>query len=353
MLDGRATMVGAGVSHEANGFAEIYAYGGLGEGDVVHLHDGPGNDEFVVTAKYGGIYLDDYEVHTRYFDEVYGHGEGEGFDTAKFYDGAGDDTITSGPDSVVMTGPYQGVPYHRQADSFDRVYAWATGGGYDVAHMNDGPGRDEFLSTSMEGLMFGEEGWHHRVKWFEEMHAYSDNFDPQYDRARLYDGPNDDIFTANPTTAVMSGTRFDGVTYSVEAHSWDAAHAYAWSRGNDTVYLTGSSTADTYYGTRLDGAMWDVAGTFWIRGKWFENYHGDAAGGTGDEATLVDSAFDDLLEADADWAQLSGITLDFAHRVAGFDHVSVEGGDDDGDTKQVASPLDYLLMIDNDAWNGP
>ena len=208
--------------------------------------------------------------------------------------------------------------------------------------MYDGPNEDLFVATTIDGIWFGSD-FFQRVKWYEEIHAYSDNFDGPWDYAKMYDGPNDDTFTADSLSGALSGTRFNGDPYFVQAHTFDAVHAFCWAGGYDVAHLYDSIRDDTYYGSPTEGAMWDDIDSYWIRAKYFEEVNGHAGSGGYDQALLHDSALVDLLEADDNWAQLSSTAAGYAHWVADFAYVKAHGSSNPGDTEEVA---DILFTLD-------
>jgi hypothetical protein len=307
--------------------------------------------------------------------------------------------LTSSPALAELLGTYRGAAFVRQAESFDELFAYATGGGRDVWHASDGSGADLFVATPYDAVWYGD-GFLHGTRFFEEVHAY-DTASGDRDEVRLYDGPNDDTFTVDPDVGTLAGTRLDGATYSIETHDADALRAFATRGGRDEAHFTGSSADNIYYGTPAVAIAWDGPRSYWARADFFEQYYGYANGGgydlallyggTGsddyygspteaifsspagwrhhlrdyeevevhavaggtDEAVLVDSAWADFFTAQENWGKLYGTMLQYMHKVIDFGHVTVDdsgGSDTDGDTKRVVDPLSYVLQIDGATW---
>jgi hypothetical protein len=160
------------------------------------------------------------------------------------------------------------------------------------------------------------------------------------DRAYLYDTKGDDVFTADPTTAVVVGTK-----YRAAANNVERVYAYATAGGTDTAVLTGSAGDDSFIATPADARMIGTGYYNFVRG--FDTVQGVAAAGGEDRAYLYDSAGDDTLAADPATARLSGRGFDLvASGFARVDAYATSGGYDRaalagsaGDDRYYADPL--------------
>ena len=74
----------------------------------------------------------------------------------------------------------------------------------------------------------------------------------------------------------------------------------------------------------------------------FDSVSAYASQGEDDRAELFDSALDDLLEADGDWARLSNTDLGFANLAVAFDVVEATSSND-GDQMDVDPSVRFLV----------
>ena len=186
-----------------------------GEGDDTISVYGTADDE---TAK---LYPDwfqivrpgpvEYDVDILSVESVTVIGNG-GNDIAKLYDSAGDDTFEARSDPGELFGHAElsGSGFHNTVVEFPWVYAYANnttggGGGDDKAHLYDTPGDDIFKSLTTHGVLYDANPatFAKQAKYFEEVHAFADDYTDDEDVARIYDSDGDDLFIADPTEATM------------------------------------------------------------------------------------------------------------------------------------------------------
>jgi hypothetical protein len=101
-------------------------------------------------------------------------------------DSKGDDTFVATPDEATLSGG----GFNNQASAFRSVYAWASAGGNDQAHLVGSGGDDTFAGRIDSSRMSGA-GYFIEANLFDQVHAYGAG---GYDRACLYDSPGNDAF---------------------------------------------------------------------------------------------------------------------------------------------------------------
>jgi len=116
------------------------------------------------------------------------------------------------------------------------------------------------------------------------------------------------------------------------------------SEGSDTALLTGSAAEDDVAELHpLTGTLTSAEGVspgYQVEVVNAENIVADGGGGQ-DEARLHDSALDDLLEADHDFARLAGYY--FANEARQFDEVTAISTSGGHDTKDIEETIEFLL----------
>jgi hypothetical protein len=211
----------AGFNNRVESFEEVYAYSSTGT-DGAELYDSPGDDEFVATPTYAGLFGDGFSVHVESFGLVHAHAVSGGNDTAKLYDSPEDDTFTGSPveASLSRTGFFSNVAHYFEAV---HVYSNPEVSDYDVAELHDSFIREqgqppvdvevEFYGHPTESAMYGDvpdsynDRFFNRVKYFEEVHAHATIGGG--DEANLWDSDAVDLLEVEGDWARLSNASLD------------------------------------------------------------------------------------------------------------------------------------------------
>ena len=188
----------------------------------------------------------------------------------------------------------------------------ATAGGHDRAYLHDSSSNDTFYADPTEASLYNPTyrssspslgqvftGFYNRAKFFEEVYGYS--VAGGRDTARLFGSDQDDVFTSDPTKAVLA----------------NAAYQESYTHG------------------------------FSNEARSFERVYANAGEGD-DAATLLDAANEvDLLTAQGISARLSCQALDLIYEAAGFDRVQATSRTS-GDKKSVSKtdPPQFFLDLE-------
>jgi hypothetical protein len=151
---------------------------------------------------------------------------GEGLDTARMYDSAGDDLLVTHPDSSTLSGS----GFSNSVTGFQRVYAYATAGGNDTARMHDSADSDQFYGRADFSLLRGSD-FYNVASGFDRVLAYS-NTGAGSDTAWLYDSEGNDRLDFHADHSVLRGVGF----YN-EASGFDRVYAFATRGGNDQAWI--------------------------------------------------------------------------------------------------------------------
>ena len=143
---------GAGYYYRVEGSVPVNVYASGNANDTCKFYDSSGADTFTASPGLASMSGPGYATRTAHgFTKEFGYGSfvygqtGQG-DTAKLYDGPGNDTWTAYGhwNYSEMSGP--GYYIHTQGFEMQRAYATAGGTG-DVAHLKDTPEHDVFWAT--------------------------------------------------------------------------------------------------------------------------------------------------------------------------------------------------------------
>ncbi len=197
-----------------------------------------------------------------------------GMDTIILHDSPGDETLVIGPGQLTVTGP----DFTVAGGGFERLFAYARAGGHDTVQMNGSAGSDQFWATPLGAKMVGE-GFFHRVKSFDVVHAYSGG---DGDVALLRDSQRDDEFLGSATVAQLRGVLGD---FDVIAERFDRVFALSTAGGHDTARLSRSSDADVYVETLHQARFTGEGFDFTLRR--FEEVQVQAAAGSTTDFTSL------------------------------------------------------------------
>ncbi len=229
---GSSKLTGPGFEHVVTDFSFVHAYGKSGGTDSAVIN-GPeeGRVKFKADAseQWSKMYGAQFFARTKFFElvEAYHHGE-QGL--ARFFDGEGDDNFVGGMDLSQMSGP----DYRVTAHGFTQVIASAKSGGNNAAQLLDTAGNDEVRFRVHKTQIYDSdtEGQLYRltVRAFDSVHASSSM--GGYDKAKLHDGSQDDVFEAAESTARLKTRKGNGVEVLSEAIGFDFVKVCS-SEGND------------------------------------------------------------------------------------------------------------------------
>ncbi len=323
-------LLGPGFYNRVTGFDSVNAYATAGSagspGDRSNFYDSVGNDTFTGRPTNSTLTGTGYSIYAESFDKVFafataGDAGGVG-DRAYLYDSAGNDLFSGRPTYGVLSG----TGFYNHAENFDKVYAYSTagdaGGVGDRANLYDSTGNDTFNGQPTYGSLMGT-GFYNYAENFDKIFAYATAGDAGGvgDRAYMYDSTGNDTFTGRPTFSVLAGTGF----YNY-AGSFDKVYAYA-NAGDaggvrDRAYLFDSVGNDTFtgrptYSTLAGTGYYNYAGSF---DKVYGYATAGDAGGVGDRANLYDSAGNDTFIGRPTYGILSGVN--FYNYAGSFDKVS-------------------------------
>jgi subtilisin family serine protease len=291
---GSVELAGAGFQVTATNVQNVTVYGGGGS-DFAEFFDSAGDDVFVATPDAAKLRGTDFQgtgfyVRAASFDRVVAYSTAGGSDVAYLYGSSGNDRFSASPDYAKMVGN----GFSNWAGHFECVIARGNGGA-DVAYLYDSAGNDVLKATPTATKLFGP-GYYIRAEQFRSVMAQATA--GGVDTAYLYDSAGDDIFVATPGTAKLYGTDF-----YVRAVSFDRVFAYSIAGGTDVAYLHGSSgndclVASPYYARMHGNGFHNLA-------KHFE-YVFAYGNGRADVAYLFDSAGNDVLKATPTTTRLFG-----------------------------------------------
>ena len=167
-----------------------------------------------------------------------------------------------------------------------------------------------------------------------------------YDVASLYDTKYQEVFEASPTMGRLYGDKM-----YLQARGFDEVHAYS-RLGGDVAQFQDSAGDDLFVG-KADDEICKLSGDgFFLRAKFFDEVYAESTAGGNDSAILGDSAEDDLLVAQDDWARLSSIGggLEYLYEVKGFDPIEAKSTNGGTDTAHVDPGINFDLDTPGN-WN--
>lgn len=227
-------LAGTPFSLTASGFARLQALAIAGGNDQAVLQGTAASGETV--SLYPGYGILSGPGYSNRVDgaQVIAAYSGGGNDTAFFYDSPGDDQFVAEPGQATMSNSQ--TPFQNTAYGFRNVVALAIRGGNDSAVLKDNPAAADSF-TSRHGLyaeLTDGTTYRTRVEKFESVLAQSRGGS---DSARMFDAQGQQVFTADPASAELSGggflTRVEGFRFAM---------AYAVSGGNDRAELRDSAS---------------------------------------------------------------------------------------------------------------
>ncbi len=319
---------------------QAYATGGGGE-DTAVLHDSDGDDTFYAASTEGVLFGDEFYFRAKGFEHVRAISDSGGQDIARFYDSPADDTFEASSIEARMSGTPDTGSYDNVAEFFPDVQAYSRNNvdsSVDNATLLGSTGDDLFLGAmgwESFGRMTGE-GYFTQVEGFGVTVGSGELGGT--DHAKIWDSIDDDILLLSEETLTLMGN-----SVAINADYFDRVDIYASRSGRDTATLNGTPADEIFYGSPHESSLRRPG--FYVRVVDFEEVYTSGGGGN-DEGLLDDSAGDDRLTAEADWAQLADAALtDYLLKVTGFDQVTARRSDGD-DTKDIVGDLAFTLLYE-------
>lgn len=273
---------GPGFEHQLMGPAIIHAYSRNGGRDSAVLNDSPGDDQATLLPGQTVVRGSGFYNRAKLFATMTVVSASGGFDSALVTGSSRDDYLRGTLNGIQMTTPGGDLSV-----SGYRLVVAKSGGGNDVAEIEDSPGNDVFVSFPGDATLFNDTATV-RLQKFRYVHAYA-----RYggdDLAHFYDSPGDDRFTARPDWAAMTTP-----TDYARVKFFEIVHAYAREGGNDSAWLYDSPgddllTVRPYY-SRLSGPNSEN------RVETFDRVYAVAGSGGMDRAEFYSSRGGDTLSA--------------------------------------------------------
>jgi microcystin-dependent protein/subtilisin-like proprotein convertase family protein len=312
----------------AVGFRYVHA-ASSGGGDVAKLYDDPTTqDRFRATPNDGALYNHDFYNRAIGFRYVHAASTG-GDDVAQLYDDpATQDRFVASPEE----GALYNHTFYNRAVGFRYVHAASTGGD-DVAKLtDDATTQDRFRATPEEGVLYNHD-FYNRALGFRYVHAGSSGGD---DVAKLTDNPDTrDTFRATPDEGVLYNH-----TFYNRAVGFRYVHAGSSGGGDMARLYDNPGTEDVFEATPEEGTLYNHA--FFNRAVGFRNVVAHSSADGQDRAYLYDSALEDYLQAEGDWARLANDAAGFANWAVSFSSVEATLSSAD-DKEEVENAVDFLI----------
>ena len=283
----------------ATGFRSTIGYATSSGIDVANLQDSPDSkDTFIANSAWAKLYNSatfyeavvgfEQTIATASAVTVTSVGDATstaaGFpDKAKLYDGAGNDVFDAAPNEGTLK--FNGNPNHFiRAVGFRSVIGYGTGGGINTANLQDSANKkDTFTAYPTWGKLEDGATHHEAAIGFDQLTATASAGAGFADKAKLYDGPDDDVFDATPAEGTL---KFDGnPNHFVQAAGFHSVINFAKSGGIDTANLHDSpASKDTSTPYPTYGSLYDRA-TYYLAALGQE-VNATATPGDGDVANL-------------------------------------------------------------------
>ncbi len=217
---------GPGYSHEIHGFRIAHAYGLNGGHDRATIYDTMQDDKFKGKDDISLLRGGSFYFRAKGFEEVESTALYGGNDLAVLYGTAGDDLLTSSYESTRMAGG--GVT--RTVSGFTQVLAHAAGG-YDVARLQDSPGRDEFRGRSHKVTFrsLDDDLLNVTARAFDAVYAEA-SFGGA-DIAKLHDTAGDDYLSGTGNVGRLSTVGGGSLDLLYEATAFETVKVY-WTTGS-------------------------------------------------------------------------------------------------------------------------
>ncbi|MCA9052615.1 MAG: hypothetical protein KDA75_02205, partial [Planctomycetaceae bacterium] len=223
---------------------EVIILDGQGGNDTVTLNDTAGDDKFFARPTSGFMIDTAGQFETDAFGFQMTGAFTTGNDLAKFFDSAGNDTLTANPTIATI----QGTGFLHTAQNFDVLVAQSRRGS-DVAHAFGTTGNDAF--TGRAGIaVLSSTGFNYQLDGYATINA--DGLGGT-DLVRFLGGPGNDSLTANPTSATFLTGGF-----TLNTTSFERLIGIAGTGTNDVAILNDSAGNDIFAGTIGTG---ELAGT--------------------------------------------------------------------------------------------
>ena len=116
-----------------------------------------------------------------------------------------------------------GGQFSVNVEGFDRLLAYSTNGGSDMANLNDSPGDDTMRARSHKALFWGP-GFDMTLRGWEDVVAHSEN--GGYDQAKLHDTLGDDVVLSGDDWASLSTLAGGELDLLYAAYGFDVVKAY-------------------------------------------------------------------------------------------------------------------------------
>ena len=221
------------------GFQSVYAYATLGDGDEATLRGSEsGRDRFYGYADHSVLTESarSFQFYASGFDSVVAESTSTAASSAYLYDSSGNDRLTATTDSATFDRAESWSD--TTVSGFERLYAYATGGGDDSADLtgNAAGGNRYRAYPTYATLSDATSSFYQYVRSFDSAMATGSQTDPSADRAYLYDSSGDDVFTA----ILLDDDEYQGAVLADTAGTYENAIAYF-----DLVYARSSDSGTT------------------------------------------------------------------------------------------------------------
>lgn len=187
------------------------------------------DDTVEVLANEVELRSDNYTVRVRQSETVRVFG-GQGSNTARIVDSAGDDELYLHPTNANFVNSNGDVFILQE---MERVEAFAQNGGRDFVRFFDSMADDSFVAKPRFAYMIGDGFWNY-AKGFERVDAVSRS--GGRDSARLYDSVGDDVLVARPDEVVLDTGRV-----VMSTRDYFTTRAIADAGGNDLATFHGQT----------------------------------------------------------------------------------------------------------------
>ena len=199
----QVSLVGAGFSHQANGFFESQLYARNGGYDTLSLTDSAGKDKAKVEeGDIVKLYSPTYYTRGKFFEETLITSTG-GKDTLVAWDTHADDTVTASYNEIVIqTGTNLSNPGTLRQKATIRGFEYSTlyarAGGHDTLNLLDSPADDKAVLLAYKAQMYprndkGPYDYKITGRSFDVVHAQATT---GYDVVRMNDSAEVDLLTA-------------------------------------------------------------------------------------------------------------------------------------------------------------
>ena len=335
-LPGQVTFVGSNFTLVATDVEDV-TVDGMGGSDTAILRDSSGDDTVVMRVNDTTLTGPGYSNVILNFEEVQAYALNGGKDVAMMYDTDGKERFTGTPEFSRM----EGDGYLHRAKGFEYVHAYSSGGS-DAAELRDSAGDDKFKYKDSQAKIYGN-GFYVRAKDFPNVNVRAENGGNDY--ARFFDTSSVDKFIGTPTKAQMYSSQ---ANYDVTARMFDRVLAYSLNGGDDIARFYDTEDDEIFKGFSHKAEFYNKK--FEITARKFERVQAYGTAGSGDIAKLNDTTGDDHLvvtENSAQMYRMNGDEMELLYEAFAFDQVKTYRSSGN-DTTDVANSVDFLLL--DDGW---